>query len=169
MAIYKDYGTPPSTNSTNRTAGLIGAEGQDVILGGGNVGQFQGGSGGVSAPLEAASIRDKEAPMTFTIASGATMYLGSLAGALAVAVKDGETELRLQITSTDGTTDVIEVDWNGTDVTINGSATGSVLEVADTATLASNIAVSDDTDGNLRLVAGASAGASLIVRRVTWS
>jgi len=168
MAIYKDYGTPPTTNTTNRTAGTEDnrdQKGNGTMVGDGQTGQFARGR--ALSPL---STRDLESPIEWAISASESLYLGDLTEALAVAVKDGEDELRLQITSEDGTTDVIEADFNGTTLTINGAATGSVYEIATSASGATNIAFSVTSDV-LKIVAGASISTDtvMVIRRVVWS
>ncbi len=168
MAIYKDYGTPPTTNVTGRVAGQMPErtqKGNGTLVGDGSTGQFRAGR--ALSPL---STRDLESPIEWAISADETLALGDLTEALAVAVKDGESELRLRFTSEDGTTDVLEADFNGTTLTINGAATGSVLEVAASPTGGSNIAVSVTADV-LSIVAGAAVTADtvLVIRRVVHS
>jgi len=159
MAIYKDYGSPAEYSSSDSVAGALGGINQR-----GNVtvtrsdAQFRG----AEAPL-ARALRTKDTPTVWQIADGATLVVGDLD---TVTGDLDESSKRFKITSLDGTTDVMELDWDGTDLTLNGSVTGSVLELAAAASGAGNIAFSADADGNLSIIAGASAGADLILRRI---
>lgn len=162
---YKDYGSPPITNTTGRIAGTeanINEKGNGTTLTGA---QFARGI--ASAPL---CIRDKEGPIEWVIEPSGVLLLAGLEEALAVAVKDGETELRLRFSSRDNTTDIIEADFSGSTLTINGSATGSIYEIAATPTLTSNISFTVTSDV-LVITAGSAvtAATDIIIQRVTWS
>lgn len=168
MAIYKDYGTPPTTNQTSYLAGAVGPVTQrgNVTVLNGTEGQYRGGDA-----LPALAITNKETPTKWEIQPSDSLGLGDMDIALAVAVTDGEDELRLLIESNDQSTDLIELDWDGATLSLNGSVTGTVFEAASSPTGATNIAFSADADGNLIVNAGASVPADtlVVVRRIEWS
>ncbi len=159
MAIYKDYGTPAEYSSSGKTAGAIGGINQR-----GNVtvtrsdSQFRG----AEAPL-ARALRSKGVPTVWQIADADELIVGNLN---TVTGDRDESSKRFKITSEDETSDVMELDWDGTSLSLNGSIDGSVLELAATPTGAGNIAFSADADGNLSIIAGASAAADLIMQRI---
>jgi len=77
MAIYKDYGSPPSYNTTGRVAGkdAISTYGQGTLLEGGAKGQYAHGRGEANPAI---CNRNNEAPLEFKLDTAAAIKLGDL-------------------------------------------------------------------------------------------
>ena len=77
MAIYKDYGSPPSNNTTNRVAGkdAISTYGQGTLLEGGARGQYAHGRGEANPAI---CNRNNETPLEFKLDTAAVIKLGDL-------------------------------------------------------------------------------------------
>jgi hypothetical protein len=167
MGYYKDYGDPPITNTTGRIAGTeanINEKGNGTLIAGA---QFARGI--ASAPL---CIREKEGPIEWVIEPSGVLTIGGLEEALAVAVKDGETELRLRFSDRTDAADVIEADFSGGALSINGSATGSIYEIDADSTPSSTAKIAFAAVADVLTItagSGVTAATDIIIQRVTWS
>lgn len=175
MAIYKDYGTPPSNNSTDRVVGLNGhsQRGNGGFIGDGKTSQFDFGRF-KTIPVIAA--RYGETPVEYNVSANVALPVGYLPDARQKAIADGEINLILKITLTrpsDESPDVLTVVYNGSAITADEDqvldageySSGNNILVITPETAGDEIyeyVVSLDAAGNLLITGGSSAEAGYV-------
>ena len=158
MATYKDYGTPAEYSASANAAG--GAEGLNqkgnVTLTRSNP-QFRG----QVVPMMRA-MRTKETATIWQIDGPQTLEVGNLN----VLTGDRDEAVnRFRIENRDGGAE-IELNWDGSELTVNGTVVGSTFEIADAPTNSYNQAFQVDAEGNFSIHAGVGVSGDFILSRI---
>lgn len=138
MAIYKDYGSPPSYNTTQHVAGTSGNQrGNYTIIGEQGKSQYRGGK----EALPALAVRQAESVTEFTTTGNSVLNLGDL-DVVEQWVSNRQGLSTVFVLTEKATAETLTVVWTGSGLQSAESATNTVFKlVAD-----------DDASGNLILV-----------------